>query len=220
MTPEELAARHPLLYHATHPANLEGILQHGLLATNTLLSLYGLSETEREAFVRRRRPESVLLQNPNVGQTVITDNIPLIESSLARYLDDGLTTADWCTKLNERVFFFVDKSGLNGLLNAAAIRSQERLVLTFDTLSLTTAYAQKMELSAINSGNSRRKPARRGHATFTPLLQHNYQVWRRLRMERGEKKTLDSIEEVTVVGGIERVERFLLDHYVVRGGAH
>jgi len=218
MTPGELAEKHPFLYHVTDPANLEGILRYGLLSTSHILSLHGWSEAEHDAFVRSRRSESKVLQLQGSGQAVITDNLPLLEGPLARCLDDGLTPADWCAKLNERVFFFVREADLDGLLNAAATRKRDRLVLEFNTLGVATAYADHMELSPINSGNSRRSPARRGHATFTPLLRHSYEQWRRLRMERGEKMSLDSIKEVTVVGGVQYVESYLERHYVVPGG--
>ena len=170
------------------------------------------------AFVRTRRSQSKVLQHESLGQAVITDNIPLLEAPLARCLDDGLTPADWCGKLNERVFFFVREADLDGLLNADAARKRDRLVLVLNTLSVATAYADQMELSPINSGNTRRAAARRGHATFTPLLLHSYEEWRRLRMERGEKSRLDSIKEVTVVGGVHDVESYLERHYVVAGG--
>lgn len=218
MTPEELSARHPRLYHATDPANLEGILRYGLLSTSRILSLHGWSEAEHDAFVRSRRSESQVLQHQDLGQAVITDNSPLLEGPLARCLDDGLTPADWCVKLNERAFFFVSASDLNGLLHASATRQRDRLVLVLNTLGVATAYADHMELSPINSGNSRRAAARRGQATFTPLLRHSYEQWRRLRMEHGDKTSLDSIKEVTVVGGIDHVTSYLERHYVVPGG--
>jgi hypothetical protein len=218
MTPEELAALHPRLYHTTDAANLDGILRYGLLSTRRLLDLAGLSPAEREAFVRQRRPGFVRLKQPGDGVAVIMDNLPLLEGPLARCLDDGLTPADWCAKLNERVFFFVNEADLDGLLNAEATRKYDRLVLVLDTLGVAKTYADQMELSPINSGSTRRAPARRGHATFTPLLRHSYAQWRRLRMECGDKRSLDAIKEVTVHGGIDNVAPFLERHYVVAGG--
>jgi hypothetical protein len=218
MSPEELAALHPRLYHTTDAANLAGILRHGLLSTSRLLGLFGTPDAERDAFVRRRRRDRVRLEDGAGRVAVVTDNTPLHEGNLARCLDDGLTPADWCAKLNERVFFWADEGNLHRLLNAAASRQRDRLVLVFDTEGVARAYAEQIELSPINSGSSLRKPARRGHATFTPLLRHGYSEWRRLRQGRGEKTTLDSIKEVTVLGGIENVEPVLVCRYVVPGG--
>jgi hypothetical protein len=218
MTPEELAAMHPRLYHATDAANLDGILRHGLLSTSRILNLCGAPDEERAAFTRQRRRDRVTLEHPDGGVAVITDNSPLHEGNLARCLDDGLSVEDWCTKLNERVFFWVDERSLHRLLNAEASRQRDRVVLVFDTESLAQAYAGQIELSPINSGSSLRKPARRGHATFAPLLRQSYAEWRQLRVERGEKTTPDTIKEVTVLGGIEHVERFLVCRYVVPAG--
>jgi hypothetical protein len=218
MTPEELAKLHPHLYHATDPTNLEGICKHGLLSTRSILSLFDWSGADCDAYVRRRRTESERVTHTQFGAAMITDNKPLIPSKLEPYLDDNLTLADWCEKLNERVFFWPDEEKLRKLLNAKAYRHLDRLVLVFDTASLAEAYADQMELSPINSGAALFLPAaRRGDATFTALLKHDYDDWRRLRMERGETKSLDSIKEVTVVGGIDDVKRFLVDHYVVTG---
>ncbi len=218
MTPEELAAMHPRLYHATDAANLDGILRHGLLSTSRILNLFGAPDEERAAFTRRRRRDRVTLAHPDRGVAMITDNSPLHQGNLARCLDDGLSVEDWCTKLNERVFFWVDERSLHRLLNAVASRQRDRVVLVFDTESLAQAYAGQIELSPINSGSSLRKPARRGHATFAPLLRQSYAEWRQLRVERGEKTTPDTIKEVTVLGGIEHVEHFLVRRYVVPGG--
>lgn len=218
MTPEDLAALHPRLYHTTDAANLDGILRHGLRSTSQLLDLFGWSRAEREAFVRQRRPDRVRLERPDDGVAVVTDNRPLHDASLASCLDDGLTPADWCAKLNERVFFWVDARSLHRLLHAAASRERDRVVLVFDTARLARAYAGQIELSPINSGACLRKPARRGHATFTPLSRHAYADWRRLRQQRGEKISPDTIREVTVLGGIDDVRPFLDRYEVVPGG--
>jgi hypothetical protein len=219
VTPEQLAALHPRLYHTTDAANLEGILRHGLLSTSRILDLCDRSVAEREAFVRQRRRDCVRLEQPDGGVAVITDNSPLHEGNLARCLDDGLAPADWCAKLNERVFLWVDERSLHRLLHAAASRQRDRLVLVFDTRLVAQVYAAQIELSPINSGSSVRKAARRGHATFTPLLKQEYADWRRIRQRRGEKTTLDTIREVTILGGIENIQPFLVGHYVVPAGS-
>ena len=42
MSPEDLAARYPCLYHVTGPSAFDGIKRHGLLPTNELLTLYSV----------------------------------------------------------------------------------------------------------------------------------------------------------------------------------
>jgi hypothetical protein len=211
VTPEELAAKHPLLYHVTEPANWDGIQNHGLLSTSRLLSLFEYSEADRVAFERRRRPESVPLPpHPVHGKAIINDNSPLSDEALMNCLDDELAPADWYAMLNRRVFFWVDKDRRDRFRQARAHQGRDRLVLEFDTLSVARQYGEQMELSPINSGSGGRPPARRGLSTFTPLLDYDYATWRRLRRQAKVKTSLDHIVEVTVVGGIEDIT----DHLV------
>lgn len=209
VTPEELAERHPRLYHVTTPGAWPLIERHGLLPTAALLELFGLGSAQREAMVSRRRPESVPVAHPDLGEVLITDNVPLSEAALARCLEDGLTPADWLRMLNARVFFWADRGRLDGLLNARLNRGRAREVLAFDTLGLARAHAERMEISPINSGATIRKPARRGLSTFTPLLAMEYRDWQRRRGGR------DVIVEVTVRDGIPDAARHLVGREVV-----
>lgn len=212
MTPDDLAALHPRLYHLAAPDALEGVVRHGLLPTSRLLDLFGTPDDQRDAIEGRRRPSSVTLSHPTHGSAVITDNIPLSEIALAGCLDDDLTSADWLRMLNRRVFFWPDEKSLAGLLGARANAGVAKRVLVFDTLGLARRYAEAVELAAFNTGNTRRRPVRRGLSTFTPLLRHSYSDWRRLRGR------VDIIREVTVVGGVPDAADHLIDHYLTSGG--
>lgn len=211
MSPEELAAKHPRLYHVTDPRALPGILRHGLLPTSGLLSLFEVPAADRPAIERRRRPAGVPLSHPTHGDAVITDNLPLSEAALASCLDDGLAPGDWLAMLNERVFFWADEEGLGRLLGARLNRGRDRAVLVLDTLGVARRHGPRMELSAINTGSTIRRPARRGLSTFVPLHRHGYEAWRRLRGGR------DRVREVTVVGGVSDVAEHLVEHRFVAG---
>lgn len=213
MSPEDLAARHPRLYHVADPNALQGILRHGLLPTSGLLSLFEVPSAERHAIERRRRPAGVPLSHPAHGEAVITDNLPLSETALESCLDDGLAPGDWLAILNSRVFFWPDREGLTKLLGARLNRRRDRLVLVLDALSLAKRHRGRMELSAINTGSTIRRPARRGLSTFVPLGLHDYETWRRLR------GGLDRIREVTVVGGVADIADHLVEHYIAPGRA-
>lgn len=211
MSPEDLAAKHPYLYHLTDPENLPGILRHGLLPTSRLLSLFDMPKAERLQIERKRRPASIAISHAVHGKAVITDNLPLSEKALASCLDDGLTPQDWLLLLNARVFFWPNKENLANHLGARFNRGRERLVLVLDTLGLVRQFHKQVELSAINSGSTIRKPARRGLSTFVPAHRYSYDAWRRLR------GGLDRLREVTVVGGVSNVSDNLLKHYVATG---
>ena len=213
MSPEDLAARHPRLYHLTEPDALPGILRHGLLPTQALLTLFEVAAADRRAIERQRRPASVRLDHPDHGRATITDNVPLHMAKLARCLDDGLAPEDWLRKLNERVFLWADQKGLAGLLSAKLNLTRDRQVLVLDTLSVARRCGARVELSPINSGSTLHVPARRGLSTFTPLERHSYKEWQWLRRKSGP----DRVKEVTVVGSVPDVAEHLLEHYIVPG---
>lgn len=192
MKPSELAAYHPRLYHVTEPGAWESIRQKGLLSTSCLLDLFGVEGIPREKIEASRRPFAVRLGHLHHGHVVINDNVPLSEKALANCLDDNLAPSDWLRILNARVFFWPSLEDLNSLLSARLNRIRQRDVLVIDTLSLAKAHAERIELCPINSGATLRKAARRGLATFTPLLQCTFNDWRKLRGRH------DRIREVVV----------------------
>ncbi len=93
---------------------------------------------------------------------LIRDQKPMTDATLAPALID-MTPAEWYALLNERVFFWVSETRLEGLLNA--YRHRENLVLVLDTAKVMARHAAQVTLSPINSGFSRRwpQPARAGH---------------------------------------------------------
>ena len=169
MSPEELAALYPRLYHVTSSEAWPFIERHSLLSASELLELFGENAARRTELTTRRRPVQVLLHHPLHGIAVLTDNVPLIERSLAACLDDALTPGQWLAMLNARVFFWPDRGGVDRLLDARTNRGRTRQVLVFQTLELVRAHAGRVEISPINSGSTIHKPARRGLTTHTPL---------------------------------------------------
>lgn len=208
MTPEELAIRHPQLYHVTEPEAWQNIQQKGLLPTSHILDLYEIYGEERIAIELKRRPAAIRLDHPKHGSLVINDNIPLSEHALAKCLDDGLTPSDWLQRLNDRVFFWPSEQDLKRHLNARLNRNRVREVIIVDTLRLAEAYKTHMELSPINSGATLRKAARRGLQTFTPLMQYSFSEWCKLR---GRHR--DAIREITVHSPIIDFGDYVLDVY-------
>jgi hypothetical protein len=205
MTPEELAERHPYLYHVTEPGAWKGIKQNGLLSTTRLLDLFEVDKEKRVIIETQRRPSSIIIEHSRYGRAIINDNLPLNEKSLANCLDHGLTPSDWLRILNSRVFFWASQDGLDSLLGARLNRNRAREILVVDTLSLAKAYADHIELCPINSGATIRKAARRGLNTFSPLGQYSFNEWSRLRGQR------DHIREVTVRDAIPDIANHILD---------
>jgi hypothetical protein len=150
------------LYHLAEADNLPSILKHGLLSTERLLELIGIEEMERTAFLRQLRMGSLRLAD---GVT-IRDQCPMPPSALAAALDDGLQPGDWYALLNGFVFLWPDRDRMER--QRRACRDRPQIALTFDAVALFDRFAAESFLSPINSGNARRKPARRGRSTLVP----------------------------------------------------
>jgi len=196
MTPKELAARHPKLYHVTEPDIVASVETHGLLSTSHILNLMG--EDER----LERRPGPVPLAHSDYGKMVLNDHKPLNEKLLSACLDDGLTVADWIAILNERVFFWPNEKLTNNFLGARSSQGRSSDVLVFDTLGLARDCVERMSICPFNSGATRQSVPRRGHSTFTALGSMSYRKWQCLRREKGVIKGRDIIKEVTVMGSV------------------
>ena len=212
MSPADLAARHPRLYHVTEPAAWPSIRRHGLLSAAALARLFELSAARRERLLGARRPAAVTLEHPVHGRAVLNDNLPLSEAALERCLDDGLRPSDWLRMLNDQVFFWASPDGVERLLGARMNRHRPRLVLELDTLALAERHARDVRLCPINSGSTIRRPARRGLRTFAPMLEHGWQEWRAMRGRR------DRVLEVTVLERVSGIESLLLDRWCSDAG--
>jgi hypothetical protein len=159
-----LPARH--VYHLADAENWPSIQHRGLLSATRLLELSGLSADEQACIEKTQRPASLTLP----GGAVLRDQAPMPPSALARCLVD-MTPAEWYALINSKVFFWFDIERLNRQRRASGI-SSEAVVMTIDAGRLLAAYGGRAYLSAINTGNARRRPAVRGHESFVP-----YAIW-------------------------------------------
>ena len=169
MTPAELVARFPVIWHMTESESWPQIQKHGLLSTSAILDLYGVSGERRRALERCRRPESVVLKDKALGKMTIRDQKPLNEKLLARCLT-GMSPEDWYLTLNQRVFFWVQRARLDRLLCARAYRNRAHTILAIGTDQLVAAHENAITLAKINSGAIHPGSlAARGAGTFEPL---------------------------------------------------
>ena len=207
MTPEELANKHPRLYHVTEPGGAQAILDHGLLTTAQLVDRSAVPEPRRSKLLSCKREKRELLEHPDFGQVVLNDNRPLHEGKLDACLDDDLTAADWLMMLNKKVFFWATKGGLNRLLKSSVNRNRPPDVIVVNTLSLASTHFDCLCISPINSGATLHKPARRGLSTFALAKDVTFASW---SVSRGNK-TPDKIREITVDGGVPDIRAHVVD---------
>jgi hypothetical protein len=122
----------------------------------------------------------------------------------------GLVPSEWYTLINACVFFWLDPARLNRQRAACAPRSQ--VVLTVDASKLIAAYAEKITVTPINTGNARRRPARRGAATFVPYASWVTSAWASEAASLGTPVRPSSHPpvELTVVGSIPDIMQFVI----------
>ena len=155
-----LPARH--VYHLADAENWPSIQRRGLLSATRLLELSGLSIDDQARIDRQQRSASLTLPSG----AVLRDQVPMPPSALTRCLVD-ITPAQWYALLNSKVFFWFDIERLNRQRRAGGI-SPKAVVMTIDAERLIAVHGGRAHLSAINTGNARRRPAVRGRQSFVP----------------------------------------------------
>jgi len=182
----------------------DSISKRGLLSTSSLLDLYEIDETARFPIESAHRPESVTISCAGLPDAVIRDQKPMSDSALEKCLTDGLTPSEWYQILNGKVFFWLSKQRLRGLLGARAYRAFPQTVITLDTTSLVNAHNKKILLSPINSGSTIMKPQPRGNGTFRSIKDYPFEHWRTKRSRR------NAVAELVVPGAVEDI----MDHVI------
>ena len=166
------------IYHLAEAENLPSILERGLMSTERLLDETRIGDPERTGLLRGHRPSSVRLS----GGALIRDQRPMPPTALAPALEDGFEPSDWYALLNGFVFFWADRDRM--LRHLSACHGRPQALLTFDAAALFDRFAADAFVSPINSGNARRKAARRGRNTlvaYTTWLQEGWPTGQRTR---------------------------------------
>lgn len=203
MSPEQLAAEHPRLFHMAAVGRWESIRQHGLLSTTALLDRWEVAGGLRQALESAHRPGPVEITHPEHGAATIRDQKPMSDAKLRACLV-GMTPEEWYRTLNRKVFFWLSERRLQELLSAKAYRNHAHLVLTLDTGELLRRHGGRVRLSSINSGATLYNPLPRGADTFLPIEAYPFEEWRR---KRGRGK---EIAELTVDYAVPDVAEMVL----------
>jgi hypothetical protein len=196
------------IYHLAEEANFKSIQECGLLSATRLITAAGLTESDRRSLEREQRREHTEL----ASGVQIRDQRPMPPDALQGCLV-GLAPADWYGLVNARVFFWLNPGRLDR--QRAACRSRTQVVLAIDTARLIAAYCKQAEVTPINTGNARRKPALRGAATFVP-----YATWLKSGWE-SETKALGipprrrshPPAELTVRDAVPDIMRFVIGEF-------
>jgi hypothetical protein len=195
------------VYHLVDPANWASIQRHGLLSMAALLDRCGIAGAERARLLRRHRPTELTLPDGSV----IRDQKPMPPTALTRCLQ-GMQPDDWYALLNSKVFFWLDPDRLNRQRRAGGVQSPA-LVMTVDAERLLRHYAPEAAVTPFNTGNARRQPARRGHASFVPYAAWQESAWASESRLRGKtpRPASHAPVELAIADAVPDVMRFVVE---------
>ena len=201
------------IYHLAEASNWPSIQRHGLLSASRLMEVAGLTKTDRDRLGRTQRLAHTELRNG----AQIRDQRPMSPTALAHCLYD-MEPADWYAMINARVFFWLDVDRLNRQKAACEPRSQ--VVMAVDTAALVAAYEKRVAVTPINTGNARRKPARRGVATFVPLAEWVKSGWASEAATLGipSRRASHQPVELTVTDAVPDIMRFVVGIFALPSG--
>jgi hypothetical protein len=201
------------VYHLAEAANWPSIQRHGLLSAGRLIQTSELAEADRVRLERGQR-----LTHTELSSGVqIRDQRPMPPAALERCLC-GMSPADWYATINARVFFWVDVERLNR--QRAACEPRPQVVMAVDTAALVAAYDERVAVIPINTGNARRKPARRGAATFVPLAEWVKSGWTSEAAALGipSRRASHQPAELTVIDAVPDILHFVVGTFALPSG--
>lgn len=214
MLTADLVYLYPTLFHTAADGSWSSIREHGLLSTEALLERWEVAEPRRRELLSTVRAGSTAIEHPVHGAAVVRDQGPLHEPSLEAALTD-LTVEQWLQRLNERVFFFLQRVQVDALVGARQYRALPSLVISVDTASLVAAYESRIELSRINSGFAQRhNHTARGSATFRSIAEYEHPA-----REAPRAGASFDVKELTVIGGVPDILSHVVCVERVVGGA-
>lgn len=193
------------LYHMAEATNWPAIQRDGLHCASTLLDLAGMRGEDRERLEKHQRLTHTELPNG----VHLRDQRPMPPAALTACLI-SIVPSEWYALINARVFFWLDPARLNR--QRAACDPRPQVILTVDASKLVAAYAEKIAVTPINTGNARRRPARRGPATFVPYTTWVASAWASEAASLGTPVRPSSHPpvELTIAGSIPDIMQFVV----------
>jgi hypothetical protein len=120
--------------------------------------------------------------------------------------------------INARVFFWLDPDRLNR--QKAACEPRPQVVMIIDADALVAGHEEQVAVTPINTGNARRKPARRGAATFVPFAEWLSSGWASEAAALGIplRKRSHRPVELTVEDAVPDIMRYVVGLYALPAG--
>lgn len=169
MTLEKLIELYPRIYHMAERGAWDSIRQHGLMSATAVLDHFKLEGDERIPFESAHRGQKMEVRAGDPSSIILRDQKPMPEERLLKALANGTTPQQWYELINNKVFFWVEEERLHRLLGARDYRKLEHDVLTLDSSTFIPAYAEKIWLCHMNSGNTWPYPHSRSREVFLKI---------------------------------------------------
>lgn len=208
MDVERLIELYPRLYHMAEEGAWPSIKQRGLMSASAVLDHFDVRGRGRAPYETAQREEKMTVLFGQPGQIVLRDQKPMPPDRLRKALTDGTTPAQWYKLINEKVFFWAEEKRLLKLLGARAYRHLEHDVLILESAPFIRAYAEKIWLCHMNSGNTWPMPHPRGIDVFKRIP--NYPA-----NTRG--KPVKRVVELVVDHSVPDMARYVVEVRRMRG---
>ncbi|MFW3895257.1 DUF7002 family protein [Pseudomonas bharatica] len=208
MNLEKLIELHPRVYHMAERGTWNSIRTRGLMSTTAVLDHLEVEGVNRSRFESEHRDQKMDVRSGHSSNIVLRDQKPMPEARLAQALTDGTTPREWYELINDKVFFWVEEERLHRLLGARDYRHLEHDVLILDSAALIPAYAEKIWLCHMNSGNTWPIPHRRGADVFRRIA--DYPV-------KPSGKPVKTVVELVVDYAVPNIAEYVLEVRRMKG---
>lgn len=195
------AATH--IYHLAEASNWASIQALGLLSASRLETVIGKPGEPLPSAEASHRNTDLMLQ----GGIRIRDQRPMPPAALHGCLI-GMDPCEWYALLNSKVFFWFDIARLNRHRRAFLARPQ--IVIKIRLAALLEAYLDRCAVTPFNTGNARRKPALRSHATFVPYREWLANGWSSEAVSLGTRERSRSHQpvELAITDAVPDIMKF------------
>lgn len=198
---DTFAARYPKLYHATDSENVPFIRREGLLSAEEIARRAGFSDAEIELLLSTPRKLATPVSFPDGATALLRDQIPLRLAHLQRRFPH-VSTSEYTRALARRVYFWCSESKRTNT-GLSVYRGRSQAILIFDTAKILIDFSDQIELCRVNSGTIQMPSAVGSEENRNPSTM--------FRPIRTCSWKLSEIKEVTLVGSINSIQRYLID---------
>lgn len=204
MQPEQVSQYYPRLFHMAWDGSWDSIKLNGLLSSEALVEMYGLSATQKAKILTSHRPSWIEIESAGLPKAVIRDQRPMSDNGLRKALG-GEDPSKWYQLINSMVFFWPTKERLKTMMSASAYKGMRHDLLIVDTARLIEACGESVRISPMNSGATRPFAHPRDFDLFKEISRFPFDE--RLRTHTVKK----AVAEVCVLDRVDNIEDLLIE---------